>query len=127
MSFSEAIRSVFSQYAGFAGRARRSEYWYWLLFTVVLTTAASLLDRPLMNRSAGIVSIIVGLVLILPNLAVGCRRLHDIGRSGWWQLIGLTGIGGIVLLVFFAMDSQGDNRYGPSPKPIGAAYPAPAV
>lgn len=63
-----------------------------------------------------IVSILVSLAFVIPNYAVGARRLHDTGRSGWWQLLHLTCIGSIILIVWFCEDSHGDNEYGPSPK-----------
>jgi uncharacterized membrane protein YhaH (DUF805 family) len=123
MSFTEAVRSVLNQYVGFSGRARRSEYWYWVLFYVVLSVIASLLDRAFFGGSwsRAFITGIVGLALLLPSLAVAVRRLHDTSRSGWWILIGLIPvIGGIVLLIFYIQDSHGDNRYGPSPKAVGS-------
>lgn len=107
MGFFAAIKSVMSQYAGFSGRARRSEYWYWVLFTLLWCWI------PLLN-------ILLGLIFFIPGLAVAVRRLHDTGRSGWWILISLIPIiGGIVLLIFYCTDSQiGENDYGPNPKGI---------
>ncbi|MFB9237326.1 DUF805 domain-containing protein [Plantactinospora siamensis] len=124
MSPLDAIRSALTQYAGFSGRARRSEYWWFFLFTAVVGIIAGLLDdvfgtnfgsRP---GSSGVISLIVTLALLLPGLAVGVRRLHDTNRSGWWILIGLIPlVGGIVLLVFFILDgTRGSNQYGPDPK-----------
>lgn len=128
MSFADAIKSCFSQYVGFAGRARRSEFWYFYLFTIIVSIIASVLQRAVSNSSSGVITGIVGLALILPSLAVGVRRLHDTGRSGWWILIGLIPvIGTIVLIVFYVQDSHSDNQYGPSPKGAGAAYPASSV
>ncbi len=128
MSFADAIKSCFSQYVGFAGRARRSEFWYFYLFTIIVSIVASVLQRAVSNSSSGVITGIVGLALILPSLAVGVRRLHDTGRSGWWILIGLIPvIGTIVLIVFYVQDSHSDNQYGPSPKGAGAAYPASSV
>lgn len=128
MSFADAIKSCFSQYVGFAGRARRSEFWYFYLFTIIVSIGASVLQRAVSNSSSGVITGIVGLALILPSLAVGVRRLHDTGRSGWWILIGLIPvIGTIVLIVFYVQDSHSDNHYGPSPKGAGAAYPASSV
>lgn len=130
MSFPDAIRSVLSQYVGFSGRARRSEYWYWTLFVVILGIVANLLDGAMSsgNSRSYLISGILNLALLLPNLAVAVRRLHDTSRSGWWILIGLIPIiGAIVLLVFYVQDSHADNQYGPSPKGVGAAYPASSV
>ena len=122
MSFTEAIRSVLNQYVGFSGRARRSEYWYWVLFYIIIGVIASLLDRAVFNSTNSWFSYIVGLALFLPGLAVAVRRLHDTSRSGWWVLIGLIPvIGAIILIVFYVQDSHGDNQYGPSPKAVGSA------
>jgi uncharacterized membrane protein YhaH (DUF805 family) len=105
MGFIAAIKSVLSQYAGFSGRARRSEYWWWVLFTLLWSWI------PILN-------LILCLIFFLPSLAVAIRRLHDTGRSGWWILISLIPlIGFIVLLIFYCTDSQiGTNQYGPNPK-----------
>jgi uncharacterized membrane protein YhaH (DUF805 family) len=128
MSFADAIRSVFSQYVGFTGRARRSEFWYWTLFQIILGVIASILDRAVFDRNNGAFSVVVGLALLLPSLAVAVRRLHDSGRTGWWLLIGLIPvIGTIVLIIFYVQDSQGDNKYGPSPKGVSAGGAPPVT
>ena len=100
-----AIKSVLGKYANFSGRARRSEYWWWFLFTLLWCWIP-------------IVNILLALVFFIPALAVAIRRLHDTGRSGWWILLGLIPlIGAIVLLIFYCTDSQvGDNQWGPNPK-----------
>jgi uncharacterized membrane protein YhaH (DUF805 family) len=125
MSFQDAVRTCLTQkYVDFSGRARRSEYWFFLLFTVVVSIVASIIDTILGTRSSagtGLIQGLAGLALLLPGLAVGVRRLHDTSRSGWWLLIGLVPfVGGIVLIVFFVQDSHGENQYGPSPKAFGA-------
>ncbi|MDZ5443975.1 DUF805 domain-containing protein [Micromonospora sp. 4G57] len=132
MSFTAAIRSVLTQYVGFTGRARRSEYWWFALFTVLVGLAAAILDSVLgttlgSDGSTGVIGIIVNLALLLPALAVAMRRLHDTDRSGWWLLIGLVPIvGAIVLLVFFVLDSTpGTNRFGANPKE--RPLPAPSI
>jgi uncharacterized membrane protein YhaH (DUF805 family) len=121
MPFGAAVRACLTQYAGFAGRARRSEYWWFALFAFVVYVVAALLDAVV---GAQVFSVVAGLGLLLPSIAVGVRRLHDTGRSGWWWLIGLVPfVGGIVLLVFACLDGEpGPNRFGPSPKPV-LAYP----
>ena len=129
MSFADAVRSCLTQYVGFAGRARRSEFWNWFLFKVIVGIVAALLDRYLLGQTAtfGTIATILNLALLLPSVAVNARRLHDTGRSGWWQLLLLIPIiGFIVLLIWWVQDSHGDNKYGPSPKGTGAAYPATA-
>ena len=118
MGFFGAIKSVLGNYANFSGRARRSEYWWWVLFTILWCWIP-------------IVGLILALLFFLPSLAVAVRRLHDTGRTGWWILLGLIPIiGGIVLLIFYCTDSQiGDNQYGPNPKGVNpqvAAQPAAA-
>lgn len=120
MSFPDAIRSVLSKYATFTGRARRSEFWWFALFSVLLNIVVVVIDAVIGNSVLGY---IVTLALIIPWLAVTVRRLHDTGRSGWGVLIALIPIiGAIVLLVFECQDSQpGPNSHGPSPKETGAA------
>ena len=114
MSFAAAVRSALTQYATFPGRARRSEYWWFLVFSALVGIAAALLDG---GRSDGPVSTLSALALLLPTLAVSVRRLHDTDRSGWCLLFALIPlIGSIVLIAFLVQDSGGDNRFGPSPK-----------
>jgi uncharacterized membrane protein YhaH (DUF805 family) len=119
MAFQDAVKICLSKYADFSGRARRSEYWWFFLFQVLVSIVASIIDAILGTRSGsfGVVEGIASLALLLPGLAVGARRLHDTSKSGWWLLIALIPcVGFIVLLVFFVMDSHPDNQYGPSPK-----------
>ena len=110
------------KYAVFSGRAQRSEYWYFFLFYFLLAVAAAILDGLVesfnQRTGLGFFSGILALGLLLPSLAVGVRRLHDIDRSGWWLLIAVIPlVGAIVLLVFTVKDSQpGPNRFGPNPK-----------
>ncbi|MDN5934039.1 MAG: DUF805 domain-containing protein [Pseudonocardia sp.] len=116
------MRTVLSKYATFSGRARRSEYWWWYLFFVLVLTGTTAMDaaigsEPLPGSTSGWVTTLAALALMLPHLAVGARRLHDIGRSGWWLLLVLVPVVGVVaLLVMAVLDSRPDNRYGPSPK-----------
>ncbi|MCF8522804.1 MAG: DUF805 domain-containing protein [Pontimonas sp.] len=127
MGFATAVKSFWSNYTNFSGRARRSEYWFIQLFLVLTNLAVAAIDLALMNGDlerfianggGGIVGLIWILATIVPAVAVLIRRLHDTGRSGWWALIGLLPIvGGIILLVFTVQDSDsGDNTYGASPK-----------
>jgi uncharacterized membrane protein YhaH (DUF805 family) len=115
MGMPDAVRSVLTQYATFSGRARRSEYWWFFLAYVVVSIVASIIDGIL---DIMILEWILGLALLIPSLAVGARRLHDIGKSGWWLLIGLIPlVGAIVLIVFACQDSRPEtNQWGPSPK-----------
>jgi len=83
---------------------------FYFIFFVVLSFIDKMIGMQLL-------SLIFSLVLLIPSLSIGARRLHDIGRTGWWQLIGLIPlIGAIVLIVFFVLDSKEDNKYGPNPK-----------
>ncbi len=124
MSFGDAVRTVLTKYAVFSGRARRSEYWWFTLFSVIVSIIFSIIDRAIGNPILGL---LVSLALLLPSLGVSVRRLHDTGRSGWWIFIGLIPlIGWIVLIVFFCQDSQpGQNNHGPSPKGVGSSQPDP--
>lgn len=107
---------AFQKYAEFNGRARRSEYWYFTLFNLLITLLLLFIDSEI--GSYGILTIGYYLATIIPSLAVCVRRLHDTNHSGWSLLIGLVPvIGSIVLLVFFISDSYaGENQYGLSPK-----------
>ena len=107
---------VLKKYAVFTGRARRKEYWMFVLFSVIVTIVLSLVEG--IVGGPGVLSGLYALAVLIPSIAVGVRRLHDTGRSGWWILIGLVPLVGIiVLIVFFVADSQpGTNQYGPNPK-----------
>lgn len=114
------------QYATFSGRAQRAEYWYFVLFVLIGVFAASFVDAALGSSRGGdpgVLASVFVLAVIVPSVAVAARRLHDIGRSGWWQLINIVPlVGPIVLLVMLTKDSDpGDNRYGPNPKQGSAA------
>jgi len=103
------------QYANFNGRAHRTAYWMFVLFYFIFYVVAIAIDGLL---GIVLVSGLYNLALLIPSISVCARRLHDTGRSGWWQLIGLIPILGIiVMIVFLVQDSQpGDNQYGPYPK-----------
>jgi uncharacterized membrane protein YhaH (DUF805 family) len=106
---------VLQKYAVFSGRAKRTEYWLWVLFTSIIE-AVLLALSVVIGEWFLIVAYLYVLATVIPSLAVGARRLHDTRRSGWWQLIGLVPlIGPIVLLIFFVMGSDDDNQYGPRP------------
>lgn len=123
MNLPTAVRSTLSQYAGFSGRARRSEFWFFQLFSVIVSIVATALDALIgsdLGGGTGVVSLIVSLGLLLPSLAVFWRRMHDTGRTGLWFFLGLIPfVGWIILIVFAVQDSQpGANRFGPSPKAL---------
>jgi len=117
---------VLKNYANFNGRARRKEYWMFFLFNLIFAVCAAVIDNllGLSSKDMGGYGPIYGLyalATLLPGLAVAVRRLHDVGKSGWFLLVGLIPlIGGIWLLVLMATDSQpGSNEYGPNPKEGG--------
>ena len=117
--------TVLKKYAVFRGRARRKEYWMFFLFNLIIAFVLGIIERiagiaPRIDQS--VLAGIYGLAVLVPELAVSVRRLHDTNRSGWWLFIGLSPlIGSVVLLVFMAQDSQpGENQYGPNPKGLGA-------
>ncbi len=113
---------VLKKYAVFSGRARRKEYWMFILFNIIITAVLALIDSligtVIRQAGFGLLQGLYSLAVLLPTLAVTVRRLHDTGRTGWWILIGLIPvIGGIVLLIFMLLDSEpGENQYGPNPK-----------
>lgn len=113
MDFVTAIKTVFGKYVVFEGRALRSEFWYFQLFMLIVNLILNAILPPL--------SAAFGLIALLPSLAVGARRLHDIGKSGWWQLLWfLPVIGIIVLIVWWATKGEAaGNRFGPAPVPSG--------
>lgn len=107
---------VLKNYTGFQGRAIRSEYWMFVLFNFIASFILEIIDR--LAHITPFLTGIYSLAVLLPSLAVAVRRLHDIGKSGWWVLIGIIPfIGEIILIVFACFDSQPhDNKYGPNPK-----------
>ena len=96
VGFGEALGVCFKKYFVFEGRAKESEFWYFFLFQLI----GSLLTYAILP----VLYIVFQLVIFFPYLAVGCRRLHDINKSGFWQLISLTGIGLILLIIWWATD-----------------------
>jgi uncharacterized membrane protein YhaH (DUF805 family) len=127
MNFGDAIKFGFSNYANFSDRACRSEYWFWVLFTVVCSIVAYILDAGI---GLPVTRLLFELVTFLPSLAVAVRRLHDLDRSGWWILLFLIPlVGAIVLIVWFCTQgTDGENRFGPDPLAGGAPIsPRPAA
>ena len=114
--------TALKKYATFSGRAQRAEYWYFVLFYILIFIGLSFIDNITGSFSAeagmGLLGGILTLALLIPSIAVGVRRLHDTGRSGWWLLIVLVPlVGAIILLVFTVQDSEpGENAYGHNPK-----------
>ena len=124
MSFTQEVQSVLQNYANFNGRAMRSEYWWWVLATLILFIALAVVDGALFAPMMGFeafsedagqpLSFLASLALLLPNLAVSVRRLHDTDRSGWWLLLAIIPIIGSLVLLFFMIQrgTDGANRFG---------------
>lgn len=114
----ESYVDVWVNWKNFSGRTRRSAYWYAVLANMIIAFILGFVGGML---NLDIIGELYSLVFLIPSIALCVRRLHDTGHSGWWYLIVLTGIGAILLLVWFLQDSQPDNQYGPSPKGYSAA------
>jgi uncharacterized membrane protein YhaH (DUF805 family) len=118
---------VMKKYAVFSGRARRQEYWMFVLFNVIIALVLGIIEG-IADSDSGVsrstLTTLYGLAILIPSLAVSVRRLHDTGRTGWWMLIGVIPvIGTIVLLIFMIQDGRPtDNQYGPNPKREITAY-----
>ena len=113
----EEYKNALEKYAAFVGRASRKDLWMFVLYNFIISIAVGIV--------AGIIRVpavswLYALFVFIPNLALAARRLHDTGRSGWWQLIALVPIiGFVVLIIFYCTDSQpGENKYGPNPKQV---------
>lgn len=119
MGFGQAISSGFNNITKFDGRSSRSAFWFFYLFVVIVNFVVSLITGTGRGGSGFLFFIgwIISIVLILATIAVGCRRLHDTGKSGWLQLLWfIPCIGWIVLIVFWAQPGNpGDNQHGPAP------------
>ena len=115
VSFPEAIKLGFKNYANFGGRATRAEYWWWLLFTVLAGIVLAIVDTLTLTMGmfgdSGLLGFLFELAILVPSFALGVRRLHDINRTGWWLLLFLGGFpiaaigGGILLVSFFLLDN----------------------
>ena len=120
MDFATSIKTCFSKYAVFSGRASRSEYWWFALFGFIGGIVTLVIDVMILGYSSesyGPTNIIFSVVTFLPYLSVGARRLHDINKSGWWQLIVLTVIGIILLIIWWAtVGKSKKNPHGNSIK-----------
>ncbi|MFZ9798687.1 MAG: DUF805 domain-containing protein [Ilumatobacteraceae bacterium] len=104
MNFQTAIRSGFQNYTNFKGRASRAEYWWWALFTVILSILLSSIDDSFGNLGS--------LVTLLPSIAVAIRRVHDVDRAGWFILVPFYN-----LYLVLRRGDAGENRFGPPPPP----------
>jgi len=113
---------VLKKYAVFNGRARRKEYWYFLLFNIIVSVVLAFIDVSSgtfsMEMGIGLLGGLYSLFVLIPGIAVTVRRLHDSDKSGWWFLIAFIPLlGVIVLIVLMVLDgTPGHNQYGPNPK-----------
>lgn len=116
MTFQQSVEKCFRNYATFSGRAARPEFWWFVLFLVIGNIVLGMVDG-LIFGDASVLGGLFGLATLLPALAVSVRRLHDIGKSGWWVLLHLIPlIGTLVLLYFYVQPGEtGGNEYGPAP------------
>ena len=112
MDIQTSVKTCFNRYATFSGRASRSEFWFFQLFIFLISIASLIIDVMILGFSLDDASsptnLIFLLIVMIPSVAVGCRRLHDLNKSGWWQLLYLTIIGIILLIVWWA--TQGENK-----------------
>ncbi len=117
MTFFESIKAVLTNYAGFTGRASRSEYWWFALFSFIVSTVFSTLSGGNNSSFFGVVGTVVSIALLVPSLAVGARRLQDIGRSGWYLLFAFIPLVGIIILIVWLARAGDptDNAYGTAP------------
>lgn len=130
MNIVGAVQSVFSNYANFRGRARRSEYWWWFLAYIIIIFVLGFVERAVLGSgsaemasgdgavsasfNAGILSGLFMLAAVIPSIAVGVRRLHDVDRSGWWLLISFIPLIGALVLLYWNVQpgTPGPNRFG---------------
>ena len=123
MDIQQSVKMVLNSYAKFEGRSGRSEYWWWVLAYIIAAAICSVIGS--MLGMGQLVVNLLALALLVPNIAVGVRRFHDIGKSGWWLLIGLIPlIGWIAVIYFAAQPSVGPNEYGEGPQgPVASSGP----
>ena len=121
MNMKEAVVSVLTNWNNFSGRACRSEFWYFVLATFLVSMIISIIEIAtgmvdIESAEMGILSIILTLLLVVPSLSVTARRLQDRGWSGWWQLLYLTIVGGLVIVVLNILPAKEDeNKWGRNP------------
>ena len=117
MDFQTSIKTCFNKYSDFSGRALRSEFWWFVLFSLLGGIVTTIIDVMILGysiESYGPINLIFTVALILPGIAFTARRLHDVNRSGWWQLIELTIIGILLIIIWNATEGEKKkNIYGP--------------
>ena len=115
VSFGEAVQLFFSNYVNFTGRSSRGAYWWWVLAALLINIVLSIIDVGILGMAEfQPFSNLFALATLIPGIALGVRRLHDVGRTGWWLLIALTVIGILLLLFWFVQPGQrSENAFGP--------------
>ena len=117
MDFQTSINTCFKKYAVFSGRASRSEFWFFVLFGILGGIITTIIDTIILGytvEEGGPINLIFSVALLIPSIAVTARRLHDIDKSGWWQLLWFTVIGGILLIIWHATEGENKkNEFGP--------------
>ena len=119
MNFQTSIKTCFNKFAVFSGRASRSEFWFFVLFGFLGGIIAIIIDVMILGypyEENGPINLIFSVAIIIPSIAVAARRLHDINKSGWWQLLWITIIGGILLIIWHA--TEGENKKNKFGSPI---------
>ena len=119
MNFQTSIKTCFNKFAVFSGRASRSEFWFFVLFGILGGIITSIIDVMILGypfEENGPINLIFSVALIIPSISVAARRLHDINKSGWWQLLWITIIGGILLIIWHA--TAGENKKNKFGSPI---------
>ncbi|HCL69905.1 MAG: DUF805 domain-containing protein [Actinomycetales bacterium] len=121
MGFGDAVRTCWKKYGDFDGRAVRSEFWWWVLFMVLVQFAAAIVltivliifqNLGFLQWLSVLIFMVIVLAFILPSIAVSVRRLHDRDLSGWFYLVGFVPFGGLVLFIFYVLPgTPGPNRY----------------
>lgn len=114
VEITEAVADGWRRWSQLRGRSNRAHYWFWVLFCFVMSSVLGALDDAVMGAQSGALTLVFGLVTLVPSVTVAVRRLHDRGRSGWWLLLWVVPVlGWIILLIWFASrGTPGPNRYG---------------
>jgi uncharacterized membrane protein YhaH (DUF805 family) len=128
VDFPEAVKLGFQRYIDFSGRSSRAEYWWFTLFIVLVAVIVTAVDTVVLGtdlRDIGLLSTVWDLATLIPSLAIGVRRLHDIDKSGWWILLWFVLVIGWIVLIVWAIErgDKGTNKYGPDPRQATSQQP----
>ena len=117
MTFQQSVEKCFREYATFSGRASRPEFWWFALFLFLANILLGLTDAAIFPGNTSLLGPLFGLATIVPAIAVSVRRLHDIGKTGWWVLLHLIPVIGFLVMLYFYLQptEAGENEYGPPP------------